>query len=81
MVENEKVLIENSGRADSCYVAKLLRRVGSPSCGAFGRRDRLELSIVAPELSMDFGQRAVILTLSEFWSLIRKPYNNLLEGY
>jgi hypothetical protein len=30
-----------------------------------GGRPRLELSILSPELTMDFGQRGVILTLNE----------------
>ena len=56
--------------------------------GALGRKHRLELSRVSPELNkkengpkslakgllLDFVQRGVILTLVEVKSFIRKPY-------
>jgi hypothetical protein len=61
---------------------RLVMACARPSGGrTFGMHALAGIKYSAPELLMDFGQRAVILTLNEVRSLIRKPYNNLLEGY
>ena len=47
----------------------------------FGALESAGIKYIIPGIKMDFGQRGVILTLNEVRSLIRRPYNNLLEGY